>query len=135
MRRSSHSVTELQYHIVLVTKRRKKVITGSVEELLKIECIRMIEHFEGKVIEIATDVDYIHILAELSPKYSITEVVNSLKGVSSRMIRKNFPELDDNKVKKGRFWNPSYYCATTGGVTVETIKKYVESQKGRKPRK
>lgn len=111
------------------------MITGSVEELLKKESIRMIEHFEGKVVEIETDMDHIHILAELSPKYSVTEVVNSLKGVSSRMIRKNFPELDDNKDKKGRFWSPSYYCATTGGVTVETIKKYVESQKGRKPRK
>ena len=128
MRRSSHSVTELHYHIVLVTKYRRPVLTGNVAETVKGECTRIIEHFEGSVVEVETDVDHIHLLVDMPPKYAMSEVVNVLKGVSSRIARRDhLPEIQEH-LKGGSLWSPSYYLATSGGVTLETLKEYVRSQ-------
>jgi len=128
MLKSSHSVTELAYHIVIVTKKRRPLLTGGVEELVMSECRRMIEHFEGEVLEMETDVDHIHILARLSHKYSISQVMNSLKGVSARIVRRDYGDVIQKQLKGTAFWSPSYYIATTGDVTIEKIRRYVESQ-------
>ena len=129
MRKHSHSVTELHLHIVLVTKYRKPLLTGEVEETVKRECRRILEHFECKVEEMETDRDHIHILVEMTPKYSVKEIVNVMKGVSSRLVRKEHGETIQKQLKGNSFWSPSYYAGTTGGVTLETVKKYVESQR------
>ena len=115
MRKSSHSVTDLRYHIILVTKKRKKLLTGELDACIKSECLRIIHHFDGLVIEMESDLDHIHLLVELPPKYSIAEVINVLKGVSSRIVRRDYlPEIQ--KVLGGEaFWSPSYYPATVGG--------------------
>ena len=130
MRKSSHSVTDLRYHIILVTKKRKKLLTGAVEATVKSECERMIRHFEGTVIEMEAEADHIHLLIELPPKYGIAQVVNSLKGVTARIARRDHLEEISQSLSGTAFWSPSYYATTAGGVTIETVKQYVSTQKG-----
>ena len=129
MRRSSHSVTQLTYHIVLVTKYRRPVLTGPVEETVRNECRRILEHFDCRVLEIETDVDHIHILTEMGPKYSLSEVMNVLKGVSARIARRDHGDRIGEILEGEKFWSPRYFAATTGGVTIVTLKQYVASQK------
>ena len=129
MHKSSHSVTDLRYHIILVTKKRRPLLTGGIEECVKSECDRIIRHFEGTVIEMETGRDHIHMLVELPPRYSISEVVNVLKGVSARITRRDYlPEIQ-KQLSGDAFWSPSYYAATVGGVTLEVLKQYVQDQK------
>ena len=128
-RRSSHSVTQLRYHIVLVTKYRRPLLTGNIKDTVRAECKRIIEHMDGSVISMETDVDHIHILAGLSPKHAVSDVINVLKGVSARIARRDHGEEIGKYLRGNAFWSPSYFAATTGGVTLDVVKAYVESQK------
>lgn len=125
---AAHAVYALEYHIVLVVKYRKPCLTGEVAEACKRECTRILEHYEGKVLQMETDVDYIHIRVSLGTKYSVKEIVNVLKGVSARMLRRDYGETIRKYLWKDSFWSDSYFIATSGGVTLETLKKYVEEQ-------
>ena len=134
LKKQQHAVCEIRYHIVLVTKYRRPVIKGEIADHLKAECCRLIENFDGEVIEIETDMDHVHILAAFGPEYSIRTVMNSLKGVTARIIRRDHWEEVSKQLWGDSFWSDSYYVGTCGGVTVETIRKYVENQ-GRLKRK
>lgn len=125
---AAHAVYVLEYHIVLVVKDRKPCLTGEVAEACKRECTRIIKHYEGKVIQMEIDVDHIHILVSLGTKYSVKEIVNVLKGVSARMLRRDYGETIRQYLPEDSFWSDSYLIATSGGVTPETLKKYVEEQ-------
>ena len=80
------------------------------------------------VIQMENDVDHIHILVSLGTKYSVKEIVNVLKGVSARMLRRDYGETIRKYLWKDSFWNDSCLIATSGGMTLETLKKYVEEQ-------
>lgn len=127
-KKKGHAVYSLTYHIVFVTKYRRRVLTGEVAERLKAECRRLIEGMGGEVIEMETDADHIHILADLSPRRSVTDQVNVLKGVTARMIRRDLWDEVSSQLWGSSLWSESYYIATAGGVTVERLKKYVEFQ-------
>ena len=127
-RKSAHAVTSLNYHFVFVTKYRKPVLTGEVAEYLKKDIIRLMKGREAEVLEIETDKDHVHILAELSPKYSIKDMVAMLKGITARNLRREFPGELAKYYWKKVFWASSYFVATTGGASLDTIKKYVENQ-------
>ena len=125
---AAHAVYALEYHIVLVVKDRKPCLTGEVAEACKRECARILEHYEGKVLQMEIDVDHIHLLVSLGTKYSVKEIVNVLKGVSARMLRRDYGETIRQYLPEDSFWSDSYLIATSGGVTLETLKKYVEKQ-------
>lgn len=127
-KKKRHAVYSLTYHIIFVTKYRRPVLTGKVAETLKSECRRLIEEMDGEILEMETDKDHIHILADLCPTRSVTEQINVLKGVTSRTLRRDYGDLLKQQLWKDSLWSPSYYVATAGGVTIETLKKYVESQ-------
>lgn len=134
LKKQAHAICELRYHIVLVTKYRRPVITGDVAEHLKQECRRLIDMFDGEVMEIEADRDHVHILAAFGPEHSIRAIMNSLKGVTARTIRRDHWDVVSKQLWGKSFWSDSYYIGTCGGVTIETIRKYVESQ-GRPKRK
>lgn len=102
-RRGKHSVTLLYTHLVFVTKYRKKIFTGNhlhrLEEVLKDTARKM----NIKIIEFNGESDHIHALIEYPPKLSISQITNSLKGVSSRYLRKEYAELKQYKA----LWSPS----------------------------
>jgi putative transposase len=72
--------------------------------------------------------DHVHLFVESDPRWSVAEIVNRLKGVSSRILREEFPAL---KSRLPTLWSRSYYAGTVGGVSEETVRHYIESQKGR----
>ena len=126
-----HSVYSLQFHLVLVVKYRKKVLVGKLAERLKEVVEEVAQHFGVEIIEQETDKDHIHILFSSRPTIMLSRFVNSLKSVTSRKLRREFPEFMKRELWGGKFWSPSYFIATTGQVKLEDVKRYVQSQ-GRK---
>ena len=125
--RRRHSVTKLRLHLVFTTKYRRKVMTpeilaeviGSMRETAtKIGCT---------IIEINGEADHVHVLLAFPTDITVASIVNSLKAVSSRMIRQKHPNILEGG-KTGLFWTRSYFAATTGGITIDILKRYVESQ-------
>jgi putative transposase len=113
----------------MCVKCRKKVLTGTVDKRLK-EIVREVaDRFGIRIIGQESDMDHIHILFSSRPAIAISRFVNSLKAVTSRRLRKEFAEVMKRHLWGGVFWSPSYFLASTGQVTRETIRHYVETQK------
>ena len=126
---NKHSVYLLQYHLILVIKYRRKVIDNAICNRLKeiFEYIGEKEQYKLKVIEFNSDIDHLHILFKAEPKSEIKKFINAYKSASSRLIKKEFPNIK-NKLWQEAFWSRSFFLATTGGVTLEVLKQYIESQ-------
>lgn len=77
-----------------------------------------------KILEIEGETDHIHLLVEIPPKLAVSQIVNSLKGVSSRMLRKNYPQLRKYK----SLWSPSYFAISCGGAPIDAIEHYIREQ-------
>ena len=84
--------------------------------------------FESTLIELDGDTDYVHLLINYPPKVSVSKLVNSLKGVSSRYLKTHFPEMK-KYYWKNALWSPSYFAGSCGGAPLESIKEYIRSQK------
>lgn len=124
---NKHSVFLLYYHLILVVKYRKKVINQEIGERLK-------EMFEdiGKNYHIVIDEwnfeeDHIHVLFRTRPSTCLAKFINAYKSASSRLIKKEFPEIK-KYLWREYFWSRSYCLLTSGGVSVEVIKQYIRSQ-------
>lgn len=124
-RRECHSVTLLYTHLVYVTKYRKNYF--NLEHLDRLEEIfkQIATKMNFNVIEFNGESDHVHVLIEYPPKLSISQLTNSLKGVSSRYLRKEYPELKKHK----SLWSPSYFAVSSGGCPIETLKTYIQNQK------
>jgi putative transposase len=125
--KGNHSVYCLQFHYVACVKYRRKVLVGSISDRLKVINLDVAKAFGIEIIEQETAIDHIHILFSGKPHIPISKLVNSLKSVSARLIFREFPEVK-KKLWKGHFWSPSYFLASAGQVTLEDLKRYVESQ-------
>ena len=91
--------------------------------------IKVFIDFEAKLIEFEGEDDHVHLLVNYPPKISISSLVNSLKGVSSRMIRKNHAKALKNKLWGNTLWSPSYFAASCGGAPISIIRQYIEQQR------
>jgi putative transposase len=105
------------------------VITDEICVRLKeiFEYIGEKEQYQLKVIEFNHDIDHLHILFKAQPKSEISKFINAYKSASSRLIKQEFPKIKE-KLWKEAFWSRSFFLVTTGGVTLETLKQYVENQ-------
>lgn len=124
---NNHSVFLLTYHLVLVTKYRRQVIDDTIAVR-----IREIGETIGKnhhviFLEYNHDRDHIHILFKTHPNTVLSKYINAFKSASSRLIKKEFPQVR-RQLWKECFWSQSYCLLTTGGATLEILKKYIESQ-------
>jgi len=126
---NNHSVFLLQYHLILVTKYRRKVIDDEISKRLKeiFEYISAKDQYKLKLIEFNHDKDHLHILFKSEPKSEISKFINAYKSASSRLIKKEFPRVKE-KLWKEYFWSRSFFLVTTGSVTLEVLRQYVESQ-------
>ena len=124
-RREYHSVTLLYTHLVYVTKYRQKMFGLNHLERLEKIFNATAKKMNFQVLEFNGEKDHIHVLIEYPPKLSISQITNSLKGVSSRYLRKEYPELKKYKA----LWSPSYFAVSSGGCPIETLKKYIKNQK------
>lgn len=124
---NNHSVFSLNYHLVMVVKYRRKVINDTISNRLK----EMFEYI-GKTYHITLmewnhDIDHVHVLFKACPNTEISKFMNAYKSASSRLIKIEFPEIKE-KLWKEAFWSKSYCLISTGGVTIDVIKKYIETQ-------
>ena len=128
--RFRNCVFSLQYHLVVVVKYRQKVFAnGEVVSAMK-EIINKIAHdFDVEILECECGEDHIHILFRSRPTLDMTKFINILKGHSSRDMRKKFKDLLKDKLWGDHFWSPSYFLATTGNVTIDILKEYIENQR------
>ncbi|MBE9223847.1 IS200/IS605 family transposase [Cyanobacterium stanieri LEGE 03274] len=124
------SVYKLTAHVVLVTKYRKKAISGEVLIRLKEILRETLLKWECNLVEFNGESDHVHLLIDYKPDISLSKLIANLKTVSSRLIRRDFPELASKYFyNKPYFWTGAYFVASCGGVTVSQLKKYVENQK------
>ena len=121
-------VYSIQYHIVWCVKYRHKILTEKIEKRLRKIINKIAEENKFKIILMNTDLDHVHLLVECSPQHYIPNIIKALKGVSARLLLKEFPELKQ-KLWGGHLWNPSYFIATVSENTEEQIKQYILSQK------
>lgn len=128
--RNQHSVYLLNYHLVMVIKYRRKVITDKISEYLKQRFIKVGESYGVTLQEWNHDADHVHVLFRATPHTEIAKFLNAYKSSSSRMVKKEFPEIK-RYLWKSAFWTQSYCLISTGGAPLEVIKQYIENQ-GRK---
>ena len=126
---NQHSCFLLQYHLVLITKYRKPVITGKLEDFLKEYTRRYFKDRELRVQAIETMPDHMHILFDAYPQLNLAEFINAFKSASSRQIRKLFsPELAPYYWKP-YFWSLSYFVGSVSDKTAAVVKNYINNQK------
>ncbi len=123
------SVSDLKAHLVLTTKYRKKVFNLAMIELLHEVFESLLEKWDCKIIEFNGEQDHVHLLFQYHPDIQLSKLVNSLKSISSRKLRQEFlPKLEKIYFQKKVVWNSSYFLASCGGVTISTLRKYIENQ-------
>lgn len=122
-------IYSIQYHIVWCVKYRRKVLITVVENRLK-EILNKIAEDNNFNIELMEgDLDHIHLLIECSPQHYIPDIMKALKGVSARLLMKEYSSYLKSKLWEGHLWNPSYFVATVSENTEEQIRNYISSQK------
>ena len=131
--RNRHAVYLLQYHLVVVTKYRHKVINNELKERLIEISYSIIENdWESKIISINTDEDHVHILFETSPQTQLSKLINNYKTVTSRLIRKEFSKQLEQYYWKPYFWSDTYFISSVSDTSEAMIKTYIEKQGNRK---
>ena len=124
---NNHSVFSLNYHLVLVVKYRRKVIDDTISERLRGIFQYIAPSYNITLKEWNHDIDHVHVLFSAHPKTELTKFLNAYKSASSRLIKKEYPGIRE-KLWKESFWSKSFCLITTGGATIEVIRKYIESQ-------
>ena len=119
-------VYSCKYHVVWCPKYRRKVLTDEIATRLKELIIETAEGINADVIEMEVMPDHVHLLIEVDPQYGINKAVRHIKGVSSHVLRPEFPSL---KSRLPTLWTNSYFVSTVGGAPLSAIKQYIENQK------
>jgi putative transposase len=128
LRRGRTCVFLMHVHLVFVTKYRREIFTKQILDELRISFTRVCTDFEAHLVEFEGECDHVHLLIEYPPKVAVSKLVNSLKGVSSRLIRKKkYPSIQ-NALWGNSLWSPSYFAGACGGAPLAAIRKYIEQQ-------
>ena len=127
IRRGRHCVFQLHVHLVFMTKYRKKIFNQDAINRLKVIFTKVCTDFESQLVEVNGEADHIHLLVNYPPKHSVSSLVNSLKGVSSRLLRLERPDLAA-RYWKGMLWSPSYFAASCDGAPISIFRNYIEQQ-------
>ncbi|WP_036185955.1 IS200/IS605 family transposase [Marinobacter sp. ELB17] len=123
---NNNVVYSCKYHVIWCPKYRRSVLVDQIEHRLK-EIIQDIANNHGsEIIELEVMPDHVHLLIEVDPQYGIHKLIKSMKGVSSRTLRAEFPAL---KSRLPTLWSNSYFVSTVGGAPLEIVKQYIENQK------
>lgn len=124
-RRGRHSVTDLKAHLVCVTKYRKQSFNDASLKLIEDAFRTVALKMDFQVLEFNGEEDHIHALIEYPPKLSISEIINALKGVSSRRFGQAGFRKPSNEEA---LWSPSYFAVSVGGAPIEILKQYIKDQ-------
>jgi len=128
LRHGRSCVFQIHIHLVFVTKYRKQVFCAKHYDFMREIFAKVCSDFEAELVEVDGETDHVHLLINYPPKVSVSKLVNSLKGVSSRRLRKQHPEIKEH-YWKGGLWSPSYFAASCGGAPISVIRQYIEQQR------
>lgn len=117
----------MHVHLVFVTKSRTKVFTKPVLADMRGIFAKVCTNFEAELVEFNGGTDHAHLLVTYPPKMAVSKLVNSLKSVSSRMLRKNHPDWIQQHWENA-LWSPSYFAGSCGGAPISNIQKFIEQQ-------
>ncbi|MEC1437304.1 IS200/IS605 family transposase [Bacillus sonorensis] len=124
---NNHSVFLMYYHLVLVVKYRRKVFDDEMSDYAKGMFVKLGKKYNISLVEWNHDSDHIHILFKAHPNTELSKFINAYKSASSRMIKKDFPQVR-KKLWKEMFWSRSFCLLTTDGSPINVVKKYIENQ-------
>ncbi len=124
---NNHSVFSLHYHLILVIKYRNKVITPNISERLKEIFLYIAPSYNITLQEWNQDQDHVHILLKAHPNSQLAKFINAYKSASSRLIKKEFPEIKKS-LWQSKFWSTSYCLISVGGAPLAVLKKYIQTQ-------
>jgi putative transposase len=122
------SVSDLKAHLGLTTKYRKKILNADMLNRLHNVLENLCTQWECKLVEFNAQKDHVHILFQYHPNITLSKFVNNIKSVTSRKLRQEFPKEVSKEYMKDALWNGSYFIASCGGVTITTLKQYIENQ-------
>jgi putative transposase len=120
-------------HLVFVTKYRRGVFDDPMLTRCEAVMRSVCEDFAADLAEFNGETDHVHLLVNYPPKVAVSVLVNSLKGVSSRMLRKEFTGQMNRAIMHGHLWSPSYFAGSVGGAPISVLREYIEQQR-RPPR-
>lgn len=129
IKKSRGYVYSIQYHVVWCVKYRRKVLTPKIEESLITILRKIARENEFAILECNGDLDHIHLLIDCSPQHYIPNIMKALKGVSARLLMKEYGNELKGQLWGGHLWNPSYYISTVSENTESQIREYIKSQK------
>lgn len=124
---NQHSVFLLNYHLIMCTKNRRKVINDHICDDLEDMFIRIAKKYNIILEEYNHDEDHVHILFRAEPKSELSKFINAYKSATSRIIKKEYPDIKD-KLYKGAFWSQSFFLLSTGEASKDIIKEYIQTQ-------
>lgn len=124
---NAHSVFSLCYHLILVTKYRKKVFDDEVSNRARELFEAIAPNYKIEVLEWNHDQDHIHVLFKAQPKTELSKFINAYKSASSRVLKKEYPSMKE-QLWKEMFWSRSFCLLSSGGAPIEVIKQYIEEQ-------
>jgi putative transposase len=127
-RRGRHVVSAMHVHLVFLTRYRRGVFTDEIltrcEEIMRNVC----QDFEAELREFNGERDHVHLLVRYPPKVAVSKLVNSLKGVSARYLRREYTGIMNRAIMHGHLWSPSYFSASCGGAPLAIIRQYIDQQ-------
>ncbi len=128
IRRGRHCTFNIHVHLVFVAKYRRKVFDKEAIDRLRELFAKICTDFEAELMEMDGERDHVHLLVNYPPKMAVSALVNSLKGASSRVLRKERPDIAQRFYHKGVLWSPSYFAASCGGAPISIVLQYIEQQ-------
>ncbi|WP_200259215.1 IS200/IS605 family transposase [Streptomyces sp. HSG2] len=129
LRRGRHVVSAMHVHLVFVTKCRRGVFNDDMLTVCEATMRKVCEDFEAELVEFNGEDDHVHLLVHYPPKVAVSGLVNSLKGVSARILRRDFTGRVNQAITHGHFWSPSYLAASCDGAPLTVVRQYIEQQR------
>lgn len=124
---SSHLIYSCQYHVIFCPKYRRKVLTDGIDARLKEMFFEIAQENEFEILEMEIMPDHVHLLIDCNPRFGIMECIKVLKQVTAHNLPLEFPSL---KKRLPSIWTRSAFVSSVGAVSLETVKQYIENQKG-----
>ena len=129
LRHGRHCIFVLHVHLVFVTKYRRDVLKQEHLDAMRLIMANVCRDFDAKLAEFNGEDDHVHLLINYPPKVALSNLVASLKGVSARLLRKEFGDFHPWLKRRGVLWSPSYFASSCGGAPLQIIRQYIEEQR------
>lgn len=128
LRKGRHVVYRMHCHLIFVTKYRGRVLSSEMLDTMEQIMREICQNQDVEMEEFNGESDHVHLLISYPPKVQISKLVNALKAISSRELKRHFPKLNQPAWRKNALWSPSYFAGSVGGAPIDVLRQYIEQQ-------